>query len=364
MTPTRSSAAARTLVLVLVVTAACWWVARPSAGQDAGPAATVAGLLDQAKDLGAKDQLPNAWWDLEKRYKEARDGGASAATWDALEDEAVRLVNRAAFIREMRQRKSPLEALLGRFDQALVEIGALYGVTPDPRLTGSEAAADLVGRLNAANLRRQVLADSLAIANRSLVERVGGSAAVRESLITSLQAEVSSLRQKLWETQLRAGVAEADRSAAETVLSRKQQREKAVSRVRELFTPAEAEVLLTAEQDVVLRVHGIDFAVGSAALGGAQLDLVGRIAEAVALFPGGPVRIEGHTDDTGSRDANLRLSRRRAETVAAAVAERLGRQASEFVTEGFGPDRPVALNSTPEGRALNRRIDVVIGAGP
>jgi len=326
------------------------------------PAARISELMDQAKDLGAKDQLPNTWWDLDKRFKEAREGGASTAIWAGLENDAARLINQAAFIREMRQRKSALEALLGRFDQALVEIGALYGVAPDPRLSGSEAAADLIERLSAANLRRQVVADSLAIANRTLVEQVGGSAVARESLITSLQVEVSTLRQKLWESELRAGVAEADRSAAETVLTRKQQREEAVERVRDLFTPEEAEVLLTADGDVILRVQGIDFAVGSAELGQGQTDLVQRVAEAVALFPDARVRIEGHTDDTGSRDANLRLSRRRAETVAAAVAAHLDRDASTFVTEGYGPDRPVALNSTPAGRALNRRIDVVIGA--
>ena len=364
MTATINPVTLRTVVLALVLAGACGWAASPATAPESGPAATVAGLLDQAKDLGAKDQLPNTWWDLEQRYKEARDGGAAAATWATLEGEAVRLVNQAAFIREMRRRKSPLEALLGRFDQALVEIGALYGVAPNPRLSGSEAAADLVERLNAENLKLQVRADSLAIANRMLVEQVGGSAAARESLVTTLQAEVSTLRRQLWEMELRAGVAEADRSAAETVLSRKQQRERAVDQVRGLFTPEEADVLLTADEDVVLRVHGIDFAVGSAALQGAQLDLVARIAEAIALFPGATVRIEGHTDDTGSRDANLRLSRRRAESVAAAVAEKLGREASDFTTDGYGPDRPVALNSTPEGRALNRRIDVVIGAAP
>jgi outer membrane protein OmpA-like peptidoglycan-associated protein len=114
---------------------------------------------------------------------------------------------------------------------------------------------------------------------------------------------------------------------------------------------------------VVLRVHGIAFGVGSAQVRAGQDDLVARLADAIALFPGAAVRVEGHTDDTGGRDANLRLSRRRAETVAVLLADRLGRAAESLATDGFGPDRPVALNSTPEGRALNRRIDVVIAPG-
>ena len=348
---------AAALVAALILTAGP--VAPAAWSQDDG-SARVGALLDQAKSLGAKGQLPTAWWDLDQRYGEARKGGADAATWAALESDARRLVNQATFIEEMRSRKSGMEAMLGRFDQALVEIGALYGVAPGPELTGTAAARDLLERLDAENLRRQVLIDSLTISNRQLSELAGGRAAGRDSLLAALQVDVSRLRQRLWETELRAGVAEADRSAAETVLTGKQQREAAVAAVRAMFTPAEAEILQTGSGDLLLRVHGLDFAVGSASLQADQTDLVDRLADAVRLFPGAPVRLEGHTDDTGARDANLRLSRRRAESVAAALAGRLGLDVSVFATEGYGPDRPVALNATPEGRALNRRIDVVI----
>jgi outer membrane protein OmpA-like peptidoglycan-associated protein len=352
-------------VVVAAVFSLTLGAAVAAAADEAAPApsAEVERLLKQAKDLGAKGQLPTAWWDLDERVKQAREAGAGPATWAALEADARRLVNQAAFVDEMRRRKSGMEALLGRFDQALAEIGALYGVTPAPELTGTEAARDLIARLDAANLRRQVVIDSLTVSNRRLTETVGGRAAAQDSLITALKIEVSSLRKQLWETELRAGVAEADRSAAETVLTAKQQREESVARVRAMFTADEAEILQTGEGDLVLRVHGIDFAVGSASLRSGQDDLVARLADSVALFPEAAVRIEGHTDDTGSRDANLRLSRRRAEAVAALLTERLGGDPARFATEGFGPDRPVALNATPEGRALNRRIDVVIGLG-
>ena len=360
MTRTRTLAAAGLLALAAALCAEP--SARPAAAQEPGPATRVERLLDQAKELGAKGQLPTAWWDLDQRFDRARDAGADAATWERLERDARRLVNQARFVQEMRRRKSALEAMLGRFDQALAEIGALYGVAPDPELSGTSAARDLVARLDEENLRRQVAIDSLTIANRALTGTVGARAAARESLITALEAEVSSLRRRLWETELRAGVAEADRSAAETVLTAKQRREEAIARVRAMFTPEQADVLQTAGGAVVVRVHGLDFAVGSADLRPGQDDLVRRLAEAIALFPGAPVRLEGHTDDTGTRAANLRLSRRRAETVAAALADRLARDAAAFAIEGVGPDRPVALNATAEGRALNRRIDVVIGA--
>jgi outer membrane protein OmpA-like peptidoglycan-associated protein len=104
--------------------------------------------------------------------------------------------------------------------------------------------------------------------------------------------------------------------------------------------------------------------VGSASLSAGQDDLVNKIVAAIQLFPTAEVSVEGHTDNTGGHDANLRLSRRRAETVARILEQKLGRGEESIATEGFGPDQPIALNSTAEGRAMNRRIDVVIATNP
>lgn len=332
-----------------------------SASQEAsGPSAEVKSIMDQAKKAGAKGQLPLSWWDLDSRYKACRDGGCGPEQWQQLKIDATRLLNQAVFIAEMRQKKSGMEALLGRFDQALAEIAALYGVEMDPRLSGSDAAADLLVKLDRRNLEAQVLIDSLTITNRHLGQTVGGRVAAQDSIITKLSVEVSSLRQRLWETELRAGVAEADRSAAETVLSRKQEKEAAIAAIRSSIGSDAGEVLLTPEGDVLLRITGIAFGVGSSQLKAGHEMVVAKVTEAVKSFPGSKVVVAGHTDDTGSRDANLRLSRRRAETVARLMEKQLGLAEGDIATEGFGPDRPVALNNTAEGRALNRRIDVVI----
>jgi outer membrane protein OmpA-like peptidoglycan-associated protein len=257
-----------------------------------------------------------------------------------------------------------MEALLGRFDQALGEIGTLYGIRMDPVLSGTNLARDIIDKLNTENLQRQILVDSLTVSNRRLTEAVGGRSAAQESLITALQVEVSSLRRQLWETELRVGVAEADRSAAESVLTKKQERDTAIAGIRSSFTAEEGEILLMPGGEVVMQVYGISFGVGSSSLKPGQDGLVDKIVAAIQMFPAAEVRVEGHTDDTGSHDANLRLSRRRAETVARLLEQKLGRDEGNLTTEGFGPDKPIALNSTPEGRAMNRRIDVVIAGNP
>jgi outer membrane protein OmpA-like peptidoglycan-associated protein len=172
--------------------------------------------------------------------------------------------------------------------------------------------------------------------------------------------ELSSLRRNLWETQLRAGMAEADRSAAESDLEQVRERQEAVRSLGAQFGPQEAEVLLTPQGDIIIRVFGLAFGVGSAQLQEEHSPLLDKLSAAVERFPDRSLRVEGHTDDTGGREANLRLSRRRAETVAALLASRLGRDPASIETEGAGPDRPIASNATPEGRARNRRIDLIL----
>ena len=327
---------------------------------DIDPGSRVEFFRHKAKKLGAKGQLPLAWWALDDKVEAAREQQAGRTVWAELEVEAERLMHKAEFVDRMRQQKSAVEAALGRFDQALAEIATLYGVDLGPTLTGSEAADALLAELTGRNLRRQALVDSLTVQNRYLQETVGARVAAQESLITALQLELSSLRHRLWETELRAGVAEADRSAAETTLTRKQRREEALAQVMKAFTAAEGETRLTAENEVVLSVHGMAFAVGSANLQSGQEALLAKIAGAIERFPDAEIVVEGHTDDTGSRQANLRLSRRRAETVARWLEQELKRPEGSITTKGYGPDRPVALNATPEGRARNRRIDVVL----
>jgi outer membrane protein OmpA-like peptidoglycan-associated protein len=74
------------------------------------------------------------------------------------------------------------------------------------------------------------------------------------------------------------------------------------------------------------------------------------------------LRIEGHTDSTGAADYNLALSRTRAESVQSFLAEN-GIAAARMTAVGYGMDRPVADNATKEGRARNRRVELVIAEG-
>jgi len=351
----------KTLVMIfaLVVTLNVA-VATAQDAAEPGPLEEIKELQSQAKKLGAKSHLNMAWRQLDSHLGYAEDNGATDAQWAKIRQEATLLLNQAGFMNKVRQKKNSEEVLLGRFDQALSEIASLYGMKLDPVLSGSPQAVVLLDQLSRNNLHRQIQVDSLTVVNRQLQETVGGRVAAQDSQITALTVQVRSLRQKLWETELRAGVAEADRSAAETVLTSKQAYEESMAALNSSITAEEGEILMTGGNRVVMRLHGISFAVGSSQLKSGQDVLLAKVADAVALFPGAKIIIEGHTDDTGSRKANLRLSRRRADTVARTLEKMLGREENAITTEGYGPDRPVALNDTAEGRASNRRIDLVM----
>lgn len=83
------------------------------------------------------------------------------------------------------------------------------------------------------------------------------------------------------------------------------------------------------------------------------------IAEVLRRHPDWKLGINGHTDGIGADKYNLDLSRRRAEAVRSALAARYGIAATRLTTAGFGKSQPKDTNDTVEGRARNRRVELV-----
>lgn len=82
-----------------------------------------------------------------------------------------------------------------------------------------------------------------------------------------------------------------------------------------------------------------------------------EFVEIAKAFANARVRIEGNTDNVGSRSSNVALSKRRAESVATYLATEHGMDRNRFIVIGNGPDKPVASNDTKAGQAKNRRTD-------
>jgi outer membrane protein OmpA-like peptidoglycan-associated protein len=118
-------------------------------------------------------------------------------------------------------------------------------------------------------------------------------------------------------------------------------------------------VVNTGNSLTVTMPQDILFATNSAALRpDLQRDL-DAVATNLLRYPDSTIEIVGHTDNTGTAAFNLDLSQRRA----GAVADQLraaGVPSRRIVAIGRGEDFPIASNLTPEGRALNRRVEIII----
>jgi outer membrane protein OmpA-like peptidoglycan-associated protein len=110
---------------------------------------------------------------------------------------------------------------------------------------------------------------------------------------------------------------------------------------------------------VITMPGGVLFASGKDALLPAAQDKLGQVADALKNQGEHKIVVEGHTDSQGSDTSNQLLSERRAQAVTTFLVSR-GVPANQIRGEGVGEGRPVADNGSPEGRANNRRVEIVI----
>jgi outer membrane protein OmpA-like peptidoglycan-associated protein len=119
-------------------------------------------------------------------------------------------------------------------------------------------------------------------------------------------------------------------------------------------------VTQTADNQLKLEIPSdISFDTGRADIKANLRPILDQFASGLANQSNTEVRIVGHTDNVGSDAINDPLSRRRAQSTRDYLASR-GIGANRIVTEGRGEREPVATNATPEGRALNRRVEIFL----
>ncbi len=114
------------------------------------------------------------------------------------------------------------------------------------------------------------------------------------------------------------------------------------------------------DNDGKMAFHNIRFQTGSAILDSDYNESIEIIADYLRRNPSKKLFIVGHTDNTGSLAGNMDLSKRRAAAVVKVLMAKHGISSDRISPKGVGPLAPMATNTTDKGRALNRRVEVVL----
>jgi OOP family OmpA-OmpF porin len=104
----------------------------------------------------------------------------------------------------------------------------------------------------------------------------------------------------------------------------------------------------------------LQFDTDSAVIKPQYQDEIAKVADYMKKYPETTALIEGHTDNVGSFDYNMKLSQKRAESVVDDLVNNFGIDRSRLSAKGYGETRRIAYNSTAEGRQQNRRINVIL----
>jgi len=114
------------------------------------------------------------------------------------------------------------------------------------------------------------------------------------------------------------------------------------------------------DEGIVISLENIQFAADSAVLRSSEFSKLDIIAEILMKYPDRDILVGGHTALAGTAAARLQLSQERAAAVADYLIRKKVRTADRVVIRGYGADKPIADNRTPEGMARNRRVEIVI----
>jgi len=359
---------------------------------------------DDAEAASAETFAEAQWREAEEKFAGAagrlEDGNMRSARSRATEAEALyraaeltaikanyldgtrRLIGQAKEDRVERYAPRTLakaETLLARAEKALSE--NRYD-TDEPRSLARQAQYEAKHAMYlAATLRpvreRDVSFEDFALASETPLQQVAssldmlaefdeGSDRPTKAIIARIEAlqedayELSERRGQILELEGELRKLEAQLGTQSARLAAQEEQRRRFRQIEGMFDRGEAQVF-TQGQNILIRPVALVFSSGSAQIETQYFAVLRKVQDAVRVFPESRVIVEGHTDSFGGDEINLKLSQDRAESVRAyLLANMRDLQPADVDAVGFGESRPVANNETVDGRAKNRRIDLVI----
>ena len=115
-----------------------------------------------------------------------------------------------------------------------------------------------------------------------------------------------------------------------------------------------------ADEGIAISLENIQFLPNSAILPASEKAKLDKIGEILLKFGGRDILVGGHTALAGSAEGRQKLSLERAAAVSDYLISKKVREPSHMVVRGYGADKPVADNATPEGMVKNRRVEIIL----
>jgi OOP family OmpA-OmpF porin len=190
----------------------------------------------------------------------------------------------------------------------------------------------------------KALQDSTLMLTQTLVDR--------DMDMQTITARVTELEDQL-------GNAGKERTALTDQLEQRSKIREMFNDIERRFQPEQA-VVLRHGDDILIRLVGLSFASGKSEIEPKNFALLTVVQDAINIFPDYAIHIQGYTDSYGSDNTNLDLSQNRADAVRDYLLANMDINKDEIDAVGYGETLPIANNETSEGRAKNRRVDLVI----
>ncbi len=205
------------------------------------------------------------------------------------------------------------------------------------------------------------LSASIVFSGCASMSYTGKGAAIGAGGGAALGAGIGALAGKGKGAAIGAAIGVAVGAGAGALIGKKMDKQK---KELEAIEGAKVETVTDANNLQAIKVtfdNGILFATNSSELSASAREALTKFAQSLKNSPDTDVTIYGHTDNTGTREVNERVSTQRAEAVANFLVGN-GIERGRLTTEGLAFDVPVADNSTEAGRAQNRRVEIYITA--
>ncbi len=171
--------------------------------------------------------------------------------------------------------------------------------------------------------------------------------------------DLQNLRGELQKYKEKEQGLQAELQEKQYKLELKRQREEKIKALESMFTTEDA-IVLRRGNEMIIRLIGLSFPSGKSTIEPEYFSLLTSVQRAIRNFSEATITIEGHTDAIGNDRYNENLSYERAMAVKQYLLANMGLDDSRITALGYGETRPIASNETGEGRAQNRRIDLVL----